>query len=234
MRRQAERAQLIEELKRQLRAIPQGDREPVSSGPEALHSLLPEGFRRGTIVEWLADGEGAGAETLALMAGARLRSSGGLVIVDPESEFYPPAAAALGWNLEETILVRPRNAGDALWALEQVLRCSGVSVVLGRLEGIHNRGLQRLQRAAETGGTIGFLIRPAAVRSLPSWADVRLLVTPLPSDGPSGRRLRVEVIRGRKGTDGRTVGVEICHETGLVRSLPSLAPATALERAAGA
>lgn len=211
-------------------------REALPTGIDSLDALLPSGgLHRGTLVEWLAEGEGAGAETLALIAATQAtRSGGALVVVDHRQTFYPPAAAALGRNLDEIVLVRPRTAGDALWALEQSLRCPGAAVVLCRLDRLHNRGVRRLQLAAETGGTIGFLMRPAAVRSLPSWADVRLLVTPLPSSTPSGRRLRLEIIRCRKGTGGGAVDVEINHETGSVRPVSPLAPATSAGRSAGA
>jgi len=43
---------------------------------------------------------------------------------------------------------------------------------------------RRLQLAAEQGGGLGLLIRPEAVRHQPSWADVRLLVEPLPTTSP--------------------------------------------------
>ena len=45
------------------------DEKLVSSGCESLDQLLPSnGFRRGTLTEWLSDQPGSGAETLSLIA----------------------------------------------------------------------------------------------------------------------------------------------------------------------
>lgn len=230
------RSQTIQDLKQHLRqAVLVESRERILTGVPMLDGLFPGGgLERGSLVEWLAESEGSGAGTLALLACARMAQAGGrLVVIDPRGEFYPPAAVTLGLRLDELIVVRPSTPADALWAFEQTLRCAGVSVVLGWLGQEHNRGLRRLQLAAEAGGTLGFLIRPAAVRSLPSWAEARLLVRTLPSQSP-GWRLRVELIRCRNGTGGGTVDMDIAHdETGLVRPAAPLASAADPGRASG-
>src|SRR5262249_27875364 len=138
--------------------------------------------RPGALIEWLSDGEGTGAATLALALTPRLLQNGGvLVIVDSRREFYPPAAAALGIALEQMVIVRPVSARDALWAWEQTLRSSAVAVTLGGVDTLNDRAFRRLQLAAETGGGLGFLLRPASGRAAPSWAEVRLLVEALPT-----------------------------------------------------
>jgi hypothetical protein len=103
------------------------------------------------------------------------------VVIDGRRDFYPPAAAALGIPLEQTVVVRPAKARDALWAWEQSLRSGAVAVALGWVETLNDRAFRRLQLAAETGGSLGFLLRPASCRAAPSWAEVRLLVRALPT-----------------------------------------------------
>jgi protein ImuA len=211
-----------------------------------------------TVVEWLADGPGCGAQTLALALLARsLPDDGTIVIVDPQREFYPPAAAALGIDLAHTIVVRPADEAAALWALEQTLRSRGVSAAFCRLGAINDRASRRLQLAVEHGGGRGVLVRSAYFRRQPSWADARLLVRPVCSDAlPCGsrlngrhlssliphlsslhaRRLQIEILSLRGGAPGGVCEVELCHETGGVRLVPQLAraaPATST-RAAGA
>jgi protein ImuA len=186
-----------------------------------LDAILPErGFRGGTLVEWLADGEGTGVVTLALQAACRAcRSGGGLVVVDRSREFYPPAAVRLGIEPDRLIVVYPAGKADHDWALDQSLRSGAVAATVawpdardGQLDG---RTFRRLQLAAEEGGGLGLLIRPVAARPLPSWADVRLLVEPLPSTSPYGlrRRCRVFLLRCRGGPSDRFVNVEIDDET---------------------
>jgi len=239
------RDKAIQQLKRQLRRIEHGsesDRRQsgfISTGIAALDELLPErGVRRGTIVEWLSTGEGSGCGTFLFMVAAQLTRRGGtLVVVDPHREFYPPAAAGLGIDLERTVVVRPSNALDTIWTLEQSLRCPSVAATACCVDSLNDRVFRRLQLAAEVGKGIGFLMRSAKFRSQPSWAEMRLLVQPLPlvAASPShARRMRIELLHCRSRTSGGAIDLEISDETGLVRLVAKVAGAKNPSRAAGA
>jgi len=79
---------------------------------------------------------------------------------DPRGEIYPPALAALGFDLTKVYLLHSKSAVDESWAVTECLRCRGVGVVIaspGRLSRIEAR---RLQLAAERGGSVGLLLRP--------------------------------------------------------------------------
>jgi len=189
----------------------------LSSGCPALDRALPgNGFRSGTLVEWLFRGEGDGTVTLVFRAAvAACRDGGTVVVLDRSGEFYPLAAVAQGIESDRLIVVHPGNKADHSWALDQVLRCPAVAATVawpdsrdGKLDG---RTFRRLQLAAEQGGGLGLLVRPESVRSLPSWADVRLLVEPLPSRSPYGRlrRMRIVILRCRGGRGGQIVEAEI-------------------------
>ena len=149
---------------------------PVSTGCEGLDRLLPAGgFARGTLVEWIAAGDGSGAETMALFAVREAcREGGALVVLDRVQEFYPPASIRLGIDPERMIVVQAASAVDNLWALDQSLRCPGVAVVLAWPEKLDSKTFRRLQLAAEEGASLGFFLRPEQARQTPSWADVRL------------------------------------------------------------
>jgi protein ImuA len=105
----------------------------------------------------------------------------------PATRFYPPAAAAWGIDLAAMLVVRTTNEADALWAFDQALRCPGVGAVWGAWERLDGRDFRRLQLAAEIGGTIGVLIRPARVRGQSTWAEVRLEVGAVPLLGDFAR-----------------------------------------------
>lgn len=159
-------------------------RGTISSGIPPLDAVLPGGgFRRGTLVEWLDARQGAGAGLLALQ-GARqaLRLGGMLVVLDGEREFYPPAALGQGIELARLVVLRIREPADAIWALEQALRCAGVAGVIARIARLPDRSFRRLQLAAEAGGSLGFLIRPPQAWWTPSWAEIRFWV------GSGGKR----------------------------------------------
>jgi hypothetical protein len=142
--------------------------------------------------------------------------------------FYPPAAAALGIDLRRMVVVHPANQADAVWALEQALRCRGVGMVVGSLGKTSDVVLRRLQLAVEAGGTVGVLLRPAACAAQTSWGDVRWLVRPRasPETGPDmTRRIDVELLHCRGRLTEGCVILELDDETGAVCEIPRLAAA---------
>jgi protein ImuA len=235
------RRHLIQALEQQIRRLEGARRRKdpgaaVPSGCAALDRLLPErGFRWGTLVEWLAAVRGTGRETLAWHAVREAcREGGTLVILDHAQTFYPPAAARMGIDLDQMIVVRARNQADNVWALDQSLRCPAVAATLAWPEKLDEHTFRRLQLAAEQGGGLGLLMRPESARQEPSWADVRLGVEPLPTAPGAARRLRIQLLRSRGGISGRSVEVEIDDETYPLHPAPRLAAPADRRRASGA
>jgi protein ImuA len=235
------RGEIVARLRRQIARWEEtrrpADQGVISSGCGALDRLLPQaGFCRGTLVEWLSAGAGGGAQTLAIAAAREACGAGGaLVVLDRQREFYPPAAGRTGIELDRLIVVHAANAADEAWILDQALRCPGVAAVLAWPEKPSDRALRRWQLAAEEGGTLGLVLRAAASRQEPSWADVRLLVEPLPAPGAGAtRRLRIQLLHCRGGTGGACVEVECDDETHLVPVASPVVAAAPRRRKAGA
>ena len=165
--------------------LPESENEKLSicsTGSEAIDGMLPRGgLRRDAITEWVAEAEGCGAAALSLIAAANLLNvsvkSGLLVVVSGETGFYPPAAVALGVPADRIIWVRPERHADFVWAIDQALRCESVAAVWAHA-GPHldDRDARRFQLASEAGQTAGLLVRPAANRGKPSFAEVRFHV----------------------------------------------------------
>lgn len=232
--------QIISDLRERIQGIEAGgqrsDAQCVSTGFKALDGILANrGLRRGSLIEWVGPSasEGSGAATLALAVTAnRLRQGGAFVVIDKAGEFYPVAAADLGIPLERTIVVRPETRMDALWAWEQALRCPGVTVTFGWIDVIDDRLLRRLQLAVETGGGLGFLMRPSDSRSGPSWAATRIYAGREAATRRPGaaervsdslaRRLQVSLGRGD------IIEVELEHEASNVSLVSELADPAAL------
>ena len=214
------RMQLLDSLRRRmelLEGVRGRDEGVISTGSTPLDELFPQGgLLRGTLVEWLAEHPGSGAGMLALMVARQACSEGrALVIMDRCRQFYPPSVAPWGMNLENLLVLRPRGESEELWALEQVLHSPSVGAVWAPLARIDVREFRRLQLAAESGGTVGLLIRPADVWGEPSWAEAQFFVRPRAST--AGWRLSVEVTRSRGGTSGRSVELEINYQTGMAQ-----------------
>ena len=225
------RIRRMEALRGKLRcweaASPHEEEETFSSGTAAIDRLLPGGaLRYGMLIEWLAEP----SATLALL-GAReaARAGGVLVVVDEKRTFYPPAAAAWGIDLSRLVVVRPRNARDALWATVQALRSPVASAVWTSIARLTSRDFRRLQLAAQAARTLGVLLRPESARTEPSWADVRLeVVAKSPhirreqpssrSSSPAVKRVvEVRVVRMRGGRAGGSATVEIDNAAYVVR-----------------
>lgn len=160
----------------------------VSTGCEALDALLARrGLERGSLVEWLGTGRGGGAGELAWRAAcAAARAGGGLVVIDRQRRFYPPAALAWGVDPRRLAVVRVENDEDELWVVDQALRSPAVAAVWLQRDELSPRDFRRWQLAAERGGTLGLLVRPAHVQGQPTWADVRWQVRPVGSGEEEG------------------------------------------------
>ena len=165
------------------------------SGLAALDALLPDGvWPRGAITELLADVAGIGELGLLLPALAGLNRAGlaHAWIAPP----YLPGVAGLsrgGIDLARLLLVATRSERETLWAAEQALRCAGLGAVLLWPAAPTDRCVRRLQLAAESAGSLGFLFRPAAAAAAPSPAALRLQLA------PHGTGLEVRIIKARGG-----------------------------------
>jgi protein ImuA len=163
------------------------------TGINAFDALLPAGgLTGGTMIEWLSP-QGGGGSTLATILAARiLTENGTMVVIDSLGEFYPPAFTNLGISLQQIVIIRPNHIGQALWAFEQSLRCSGVTITMAWIDHITDQTFRRLQLATEAGGGVGFLIRPSRFFRQRSWADARLLVEPVMEEAEELKGERVK------------------------------------------
>ena len=229
--------ELIRQLQNRIRGLEQARPATlteglVSSGCTALDCLFPAGgLRRGSLVEWLTAGTGCGAATLALICARQACQDGGaLVVIDRLRQVYPPALAAWGLDLKQVILLIPPTQQDEFWAWDQALRCPGVAAVWGWVEQLDGRRFRRLQLSAEASDVLGLLIRPAQLRTQPTWAEVRLEVEGLEVEGlevaqnssessSAGRRLQVRLLHGRGSTGRGDVQVALDEWTGELREV---------------
>ncbi len=125
------------------------------------------GLSRAAVHEVLTDAPGCGAAfsavLLARTGGTVLWIASGRPWGQDELVAWPPGLARCGLDPARLVLVRAERWGDALWAMEEALRCPAVTGVVlagnGRLDLTATR---RLQLAAETGGALGLLLRPGA------------------------------------------------------------------------
>lgn len=136
------------------------------------------------VVRAAAGAEGAGGATTVL-------------VVDRSGWFYPPAV--MRWFAGgrgplargQFVVVRPSRDDDEVWAIDQALRCAGVAAVVACPSAavLCANVMRRWQLAARGSGAVGMLVRPWQSRRDPSWAEVRLVVTPLRRPVAGGSRM---------------------------------------------
>ncbi|MEY2726488.1 MAG: hypothetical protein RLZZ458_2355 [Planctomycetota bacterium] len=214
----ASRQAAVEQLRSQLRGLHFGTipQSCTPTGLAGLDSLLPGGgIPSASVIEWISEQQGQSAGSLALRAAARLlQRPGCLAVIDEQQDFFPGVVETHGIALQRLLLIRippespPLTAqrksrssaggltsgGQALWALEQTCRSRGVRVVLAWLHRCTSAIVRRLQLAVESSGVVLMLLRPAQALQQPSFADLRLLVKPL----PASRRFQISLLRARQ------------------------------------
>jgi protein ImuA len=125
---------------------------------------------------------------------------------------HPPGLPEL-WRSGDLIHVEARDARDALWAMEEGVRCSCLSAVIGELWGdpkaLDFVATRRLAVAAERSGTPCWLVRLGANANLSGarmrWriASAASLMNDLDARAPGAPAWDVELFRARGHPPGR-------------------------------
>lgn len=179
---------------------------PLTLGIPAIDATLGGGLSRGALHEIAAvrESETAAATGFALALTARSRSSAVLWIAEDLSLAengapYGPGLDEAGIAPERLITVAAARARDALWAMEEALRCRAVGVAIGevRARDIDQVTSRRLSLAAAAGGTLGLILRTAP-DDTPSAAATRWIIGTAPS-GIGPPRFVAHLIRNRRG-----------------------------------
>ena len=176
------------------------------------------GMARAALHEVLATEPGCGAAFAAMVLG---RTQGTVLWIGSarsEWQAWPPGLAAWGLTPDRLVLLRAESWRDALWAMEEALRCpavGGTLLVPGQGENFEQRApldltaTRRLQLAAEAGGGLGLLLRadtPEAVTQTAAHSRWRVS----PAEGPGGEdepHWRLELLRARGGRPREAVRV---------------------------
>jgi hypothetical protein len=172
----------------------------LSTGYQVLDQKLPGGgWPLGAITEILHVREGIGELRLVMPAIVDLARQGRrLVWVAPPHIPYAPALVRHGLDLSRLLLVETNDVAQSAWAAEQALRARGTGAVLLWSAAIDDRGLRRLQLAAELEGGWGVVFGPVRRANRRSTARLRLQLE------SSGEDLAVRVLKSR-GTIGERV-----------------------------
>lgn len=185
----------------------------VATGYARLDRHLAGGFPGDGLTELMVDAPGIGELQLLMPAMRRLSRAQDrwIVWINPPHRPYAPALQSCGIDLNKILVIHPKTAEEALWALEKVLQSGSSSMALAWIDErqLSIKNSRRLQLAAKQGGQHGqclsVLFRPTAAATQSSMASLRLQ---LRSAGPESLAIDIGKRRGAWPLSGITIDLE--------------------------
>lgn len=208
--------------------------QEASAGLGVLERAFPGGvFPTSVIHEFVSSAAGEAAATngfIAGLLGRLMQAHSACLWVSTGRTVFPPALSAFGISPERIIFVDLKRDTDALWAIEEALKCNALSVVVGELGDVSFAQSRRLQLAVEQSRVTGLLHRrrpgiPGTIAAVTRWKISP--IASLPADGLPGigaPRWSVQLQKVRNGQPG-TWQIEWGAEG--FRIIPAIKPKTA-------
>lgn len=135
----------------------------MSLGLGPIESAFPSRqFPLGTVHEFISPNPSDAAATNGFISGilASLMCKGGFCLwISNRRNLFPPGLKRFGVEPDRVIFIDLKREKDVLWAMEQGLKCSTLSAVVGELQEITFTESQRLQLAVEQSKVTGLLHR---------------------------------------------------------------------------
>lgn len=184
----------------------------LESGLGPLKYAFPNAtFPLGAIHEFISAKPEETAATIGFLSGLLtilMGTHGAVLWISPSRMLYPPALKSFGLNPDRFIFIDVQKEKDALWALDEALKCGALTAVVGELPTITFTQSRRLQLAVEESQVTGFLLRnqPRVIGTTASIS--RWYIKPLPSaaiddlPGIGFPKWRVNLQRIRNGKPG--------------------------------
>jgi len=185
---------------------------PVDMGLGTLNDSFPNStFPLGAVHEFLLEHSTDAAATIGFIGGllsALMGSNGTAVWISSSRTLFPPALKSFGLEPDRFIFIDLKKEKDVIWAVDEALKCGGLSAVVGEMQQLDFITSRRLQLSVEQSKVTGFVIRKNN-RSLSTTACVsRWKITSLPSEpvdnlpGIGFPKWHVELLRMRNGKSG--------------------------------
>lgn len=210
------KADIIAQLKKDIVSL-QGfkttlNNTAVDAGLGPIKNAFPEStFPIAAIHEFIANGAEDNAATSGFVAGilsALMKTSGVTIWISASRIIFPPALKSFGISPDKIIFIDLKKEKEILWAMEEALKCKGLSAVIGEMQELSFTTSRRLQLVVEQSQVTGFILRRNP-RSLNTTACVtRWKISSLSSEltddmpGVGFPRWNVELLKVRNGRPG--------------------------------
>ncbi|GAA4790798.1 hypothetical protein GCM10023231_18350 [Olivibacter ginsenosidimutans] len=128
-----------------------------------MEQAFPAGiFPLGAIHEFISnDTEQASASAgfIACLIGRLMQQKGPCLWVSLGKRLFPPSLSAFGVAPDRVFFVNLSQEKDALWVIEEALKCPSIAAVVGEIHDLDLTASRRLQLAVEQSHVTGFLHR---------------------------------------------------------------------------
>ena len=216
MRPLLDKNDIILNLQREVRSM-QGHKKPAdiqakTTGLRSIKQSFPDGvFPTGAVHEFLSYQPEHAAATNGFIAGLVskfMQQNTTCLWISTRRTIFPPALKVFGIAPERIIFIDLRKQKEALWAVEEALKCDALSAVIGELGELGFTESRRLQLAVEQSNVTGFIHRLNPRNENPVACMTRWKIKPIASiteDGLPGLgfpRWHVQLLKVRNGKPG--------------------------------
>jgi protein ImuA len=212
----AVKADIISQLQKDILRLQGFRSKPADVSPDIdlgpVNTAFPNAtFPTGAVHEFLCtikEHSAATAGFVGALAGNLMRHGGACIWISVARTLFPPSLKTFGIEPDKVIFIDLQRIKDALWVLEEALKCEGIAAVIAEIPEISFTQSRRLQLVVEQSKVTGFILRTSPRNANTTACVTRWKITPLPSvleDGMPGvgfPRWHVELLKVRNGRPG--------------------------------
>jgi len=210
---------IIDKLRQDILRM-EGYRAPLAGTSQVMglgpveHAFPNRVFPLGTVHEMVCGSTEQAAASGGFVAGllsVLMQQGGACLWIGLSGNVFPVSLKTFGVEPERIIFVHLMQNKDALWVMEEALKCNGLSAVVAELKEIDFKQSRRLQLAVEQSRVTGFILRNEIKKMSNTACAARWKVSSMPSEPVDGLpgigfpRWQVELLRVRNGQPGNWV-----------------------------
>lgn len=188
------------------------DERQMLSGLQVFEPAFPEArFPLGAVHELISYTDEAAAATTGFITGllGSLTGKQGISLwVSTERTIFPPTLKQFNLDPERVIFIEPPGKKEALWVIEEGLKCKALSAVVGEIAELSFTESRRLQLAVEQSQVTGFIHRRRPRTENTVACTTRWKIQPVTSQGNDSLpgvgfpRWHVQLLKVRNGKPG--------------------------------
>lgn len=208
-----EKQEILQQLKREILLL-EGFKQPMlleGGGLGKIEEAFPNrSFPFSALHEFFCYGQEELSASAAFISGllsSRLQKGGTVVWVSSAKKLFPPSLKWFGIQPHQVLFLHVRKEKEISWAVNESLKCSSLTAVIGEMSELSLTASRRFQLAIEDSGVGCFVLR-ANPKNLLTAAVSRWHIKPLHTkveDGFPGighPRWQAKLLKARNGKPG--------------------------------